>query len=215
MRFGRFIMKYRFATLMTLLSIARVLRVPARERGLLQLTASQSETGEGKLLLGVKARFRVDANVRKTYPEHPYIHAQDKFAGKFGSASFIAIAVIKKDGEIYDYDFLQKVSRVTDKLDQAPDVNHYQVRSLSHINTRVIHIEPDGAIEAVPLLEEIPEDEEDLAEAQGDGARESRADLRTARLARSQGVPRLGRLHHAPARQQRGLHRAVQLPART
>jgi predicted RND superfamily exporter protein len=162
MRFGRLIMKYRFATLMTLLSIAVFFAFPLVNAAYYNYTASQSETGEGKLLLGVKARFRVDANVRKTYPEHPYIHSQDKFSGKFGSASFIAIAVIKKEGEIYDYDFLQKVSRVTDKLDQAPNVNHYQVRSLSHINTRVIHIEPDGAIEAVPLLEEIPEDDEDL-----------------------------------------------------
>ncbi|MBM4337101.1 MAG: hypothetical protein FJ108_14545 [Deltaproteobacteria bacterium] len=162
MRFGRFIMKYRFATLMTLLSIAVFFAFPLVNAAYYNYTAARSETGEGELLLGVKARFRVDANVRKTYPEHPYIHAQDKFSGKFGSASFIAIAVIKKEGQIYDYDFLEKVSRITDKLDQAPNVNHYQVRSLSHINTRVIHIEPDGAIEAVPLLEEIPEEDEDL-----------------------------------------------------
>jgi len=162
MRFGRLIMKYRFATLMTLLSIAVFFAFPLVNAAYYNFTAARSETGEGKLLLGVKARFRVDANIRKTYPEHPYIHAQDKFSGKFGSASFIAIAVIKKEGEIYDYDFLQKVSRVTDKLDQAPNVNHYQVRSLTHINTRVIHIEPDGAIEAVPLIEETPEEEEEL-----------------------------------------------------
>ena len=78
----------------------------------------------GKLLFGVKARFRVDANIRKTYPEHPYIHAQDKFAGKFGTASFVALAVVRKDGEIYDYDFLTKLSRITDKLDQAPYERH-------------------------------------------------------------------------------------------
>ncbi len=163
MRFGRMIMRNRFATLITLLSIGVFFSFPLVNAAYYNYTASQSETGEGELLLGVKARFRVDANVRKTYPEHPYIHSQDKFSGKFGSASFIAIAVIKKEGQIYDYDFLEKVSRVTDKLDKAPNVNHYQVRSLSHINTRVIHIEPDGAIEAVPLLEEIPEEPEDLA----------------------------------------------------
>ena len=162
MRFGRLVIRYRFAALMTLLSISLFFAFPLVNAGYYNITAAQSEDGTGKFLMGIKTRFRVDANIRKTYPEHPYIHAQDKFSGKFGSASFIAIAVIKKEGQIYDYDFLQKVSRVTDKLDQAPNVNHYQVRSLSHINTRVIIIEPDGAIEAAPLLEEIPEDPEDL-----------------------------------------------------
>ncbi len=163
MRFGRFIMKYRFAALMTLLSLAGFFSFPLVNAAYYNYTLARSGTGEGSLLLGSKVRFKMDANVRKTYPEHPYIHAQDKFAGKFGSASFVAIAVIKKEGEIYDYDFLEKVSRITDKLDQAPNVNHYQVQSLSHINTRVIVIEPDGAIEAAPLLEEIPDDDEGLA----------------------------------------------------
>lgn len=163
MRFGRLIMKYRFATLMTLLSLALFFVFPLVNAAYYNFTAQRSETGEGKLLFGSPARFRMDANVRKTFPEHPYIHAQDKFAGKFGSASTIAIVAIKKDGEIYDYDFLQKVSRITDKLDQAPNVNHYQVRSLTHINTRVMTIQPDGAIEATPLIEETPEEPGELA----------------------------------------------------
>jgi predicted RND superfamily exporter protein len=163
MRFGRMIIRYRFAALMTLLSISLFFAFPLVNAAYYNITAARSEDGVGKHLLGIKARFRVDANIRKTYPEHPYIHAQDKFTGKFGSASLVAVAVIKKDGEVYDYDFLTKVSRITDKLDQAPYVNHYQVSSLTHLNTRVMNIEPDGAIEPVPLLEEIPEDDEDLA----------------------------------------------------
>jgi len=163
MRFGRLIMKYRFATLMTLLSLALFFAFPLVNAAYFNFTAQRSETGEGKLLFGSPARFRMDANVRKTFPEHPYIHAQDKFAGKFGSASTIAIVAIKKDGEIYDYDFLEKVSRITNKLDEAPNVNHYQVRSLTHVNTRVMTIQPDGAIEATPLIEETPEDPQQLA----------------------------------------------------
>ncbi|MFI5317322.1 MAG: RND family transporter [Myxococcota bacterium] len=163
MRFGRLIMKYRFATLMTLVSLALFFAFPLVNAAYFNLTARSSQTGEGKLLFGSDVRFRMDANVRKTFPEHPYIHAQDKFAGKFGSASTIAIVAIKKQGEIYDYDFLQKVSRITDKLDQAPNVNHYQVRSLTHVNTRVMTIQPDGAIEATPLIEETPEEPAALA----------------------------------------------------
>ncbi|HTO53720.1 MAG TPA: MMPL family transporter [Myxococcota bacterium] len=163
MRFGRLIMKYRFATLMTLVSLSLFFAFPLVNAAWFNFTASRSPTGEGRLLFGVPARFRMDANVRKTFPEHPYIHAQDKFAGKFGSPSAIAIAVVRKNGEIYDYDFLEKVSRITDKLDQAPNVNHYQVRSLTHINTRVMTIQPDGAIEATPLIDDVPDDPKLLA----------------------------------------------------
>jgi len=163
MRFGRLIMKYRFATLMTLVSLGLFFAFPLVNAAYYNFTAQRSETGEGKLLFGIPARFRMDANVRKTFPEHPFIHAQDKFTGKFGSASAIAIVVVRKNGEIYDYDFLQKVSRITDKLDQAPNVNHYQVRSLTHVNTRVMTIQSDGAIEATPLIEETPEDPKELA----------------------------------------------------
>src|SRR5262245_16102322 len=163
MRFGRLIMKYRFATLMTLVSLSLFFAFPLVNAAYYNFTAQNSESGEGKLLFGVPARFRMDANVRKTFPEHPFVHAQDKFAGKFGSPSAIAIVVIRKDGEIYDYDFLQKVSRITNKLDEAPNVKHYQVRSLTHINTRVMTIQPDGAIEATPLIEETPEDPKELA----------------------------------------------------
>ena len=74
------------------------------------------------------------------------------------------MAVVKKDGEIYDPDFLYKVETITNKLDEAPFVNHYQVSSITHINTRVIRIEPDGGIVAEPLIEEIPEEEEELEE---------------------------------------------------
>ena len=92
-----------------------------------------------------------------------FIHASDKFEGRFGTASLVAMAVVKKEGEIYDTDFLYKVERLTNKLDEAPFVNHYQVSSLTHINTRVIRIEPDGAIVAEPLIDEIPEGEERLS----------------------------------------------------
>ncbi|MCP4003875.1 MAG: MMPL family transporter [bacterium] len=160
MRFGRLIMRNRFATLMTLLSITLFFAFPLVNAIYYNLTLS--EDGEGGQLFGIETRFRLDANARDTYPEHPFIHAQDKFTGRFGSASFIGLAIVKKEGEIYDYDFLEKVRRITDAVDKAPNVNHYQVRSLTHINTRVMVIEPDGGISPEPLLEEVPEDEDEI-----------------------------------------------------
>jgi predicted RND superfamily exporter protein len=155
MRFARFIMRFRFATLMTLLSIGFFFSIP--------LVNAIVEATTGSTIPGIDTVFSIQPNVRDTMPEHPFIHAQDKFTGSFGTASYVSIAVVRKDGEIYDSDFLEKVKRITDRLDRAPAINHYQVRSMTHINTRVVTIEPDGAIVAEPLIDEIPEEEEELA----------------------------------------------------
>jgi predicted RND superfamily exporter protein len=155
MRFARFIMRFRFATLMTLLSIGFFFSIPLIN-GIVLLST-------GDTIPGIDTVFSLQPNIRDTLPEHPFIHAQDKFQGRFGTASYVSIAVVKKDGEIYDYDFLEKVKRITDRLDKAPAINHYQVRSMTHINTRVVTIEPDGAIVAEPLIDEIPEEDEELA----------------------------------------------------
>ena len=156
MRFARLIMRYRFATLMTLLSIGVFFATPL-VNGILSLTT-------GKTIPGVDTVFSLGTRLRDTYPEHPFIHASDKFTGRFGTPSYVSMAVVRKDGNIYDPDFLERVARITERLDRAPFVNHYQVRSISHINTRVIRIESDGSITAEMLMEEVPETEEDLAQ---------------------------------------------------
>jgi hypothetical protein len=78
MRFARLIVRYRFATLMTLLSM------------LFNLT--------GEPIPGVP-RFEMNTRVRDQWPEHPFIHAQDKFEGRFGTASFVLVEVKRKDGD--------------------------------------------------------------------------------------------------------------------
>ncbi len=155
MRFGRLIMRNRFATLMTLLSITLFFATPLVNAILLATT--------GEPLFGLETRFRMDTRARDQWPEHPFIHAVDKFAGRFGTASYVSMAVVKKEGDIYDFDFLEKIDRITKAADEAPYVNHYQVQSIAHINTRVIRVEPDGALTAEPLLEETPADDEELA----------------------------------------------------
>lgn len=154
MRFGRLIMRNRFATLITLLSISVFFATPLVNAVLFTLT--------GETLPGIDTRFQVDTRTRDTYPEHAFIHAQDKFTGRFGTASYVSLAVVKKEGDIYDTDFLEKVERITRVVDETPFVNHYQVNSIAHINTRVIIIEPDGSISAEPLIDEVPQEEEEL-----------------------------------------------------
>ena len=137
---------------MTLLSIGLFFLLPLANAPLEML---------GSPLPGVRT-FAMDTKARDQWPEHPFGHTSDKFTGRFGTASFVAIAVVNTSGEIYDTEFLEKIKRITDAVDVAPNVNHYQVSSLSHINTRVIRIEPDGSLTAEMLMEEVPEDEDEL-----------------------------------------------------
>lgn len=44
---------------------------------------------------------RVDTEARAQWPDHPFIRAQDKFAGQFGGSAMIAAAVVVKEGTIF------------------------------------------------------------------------------------------------------------------
>ena len=59
----------------------------------------------------------VDTSARAQWPDHPFIHAQDKFAKKFGTSSLVAIGVVVKDGTIFTPETLAKLNEITRRLD--------------------------------------------------------------------------------------------------
>ncbi len=78
-------------------------------------TVNAISTGLGAPLPGPVVR--VDTEPRSLWPDHPFIHAQDKFAKEFGSSSLVAIAVAVKDGNIFNPATLAKIRTITQKLD--------------------------------------------------------------------------------------------------
>jgi len=60
---------------------------------------------------------RVDTEARSQWPDHPFIRAQDKFAGKFGGSSSVAIAVVVKEGTIFTPETIEKIAEITQRLD--------------------------------------------------------------------------------------------------
>ena len=60
---------------------------------------------------------RVDTKARSLFPDHPFIHAQDKYAKEFGGSQLVAIAVVVEDGNIFTPDVIQRVDRITKALD--------------------------------------------------------------------------------------------------
>ena len=140
---------------------------------------------------------RIDTEARAQWPDHPFIRAQDKFAGRFGGSSTVAMALVVKEGTIFNAKTLGKIAEMTKRLDgvgydsqtdareevreQLEDqelppreiqktldilyppypVNHYQIRSVTANNTRVIQIEASGDIETQVLVKKLPKTQEE------------------------------------------------------
>ncbi len=170
--------------------------------GFLWPTANAVLTALGHPLPGPVVRM--DTRARDLFPEHPFIHAQDKFAGRFGNSTVIAIAMVVREGTIFTPENLAKLDRITKSLDgwdyeahpeersalkeelrarglaraeverkvdevyPSYPVNHYFVRSLTHDSTRVVEIDPTGAMIGGFLIEEMPE-----TQAEADAVRET------------------------------------------
>ena len=108
LQFARFIVRNRFPVSLILIAISIFFFIPIL--GLI-LTAS------GMNLPPNFPVVRVDTNARDLFPDHPYIHAQDKFSRRFGSSSLVAAAVTVKEGTIFTPETIRVIREVTDRLD--------------------------------------------------------------------------------------------------
>ncbi len=71
---------------------------------------------------------RIDTEARAQWPDHPFINVQDKFSGKFGTSSLIAIAVVVKEGTIFTPETIAKINRITKRLDGRGFDSHTKER---------------------------------------------------------------------------------------
>ena len=83
-------------------------------------------TGYGVPLPG--PAVSVDTSARAQWPDHPFIHAQDKFAKKFGTSSLAAIGVVVREGNIFTPETLKKIHEITRRLDGVGYDSHNEER---------------------------------------------------------------------------------------
>jgi predicted RND superfamily exporter protein len=105
-RFARFITRNRFPVAMFLIFSSLFFLYPI---------VNMVATFVGSPLPG--PTVRIDTNARDLFPDHPYIHAQDKFAKTFGSSSLVAVAVTVDEGNIFRPDIIRAVREITRELD--------------------------------------------------------------------------------------------------
>jgi uncharacterized protein len=89
--------------------------------------------------------------------EHPYIKLHNSIRDTFGGANIIVLALEVEQGTIFKNDTLDRIHRLTQKLDEISNINHNLVTSLTHRNTRKIWLTPEGAIKSTPYYNPIHE----------------------------------------------------------
>lgn len=89
--------------------------------------------------------LRVDAGFKKLIPlEHPYMQNFVKYEKTFGGANRVIVALIRKDGDIFEADFMKSLKGATDDVFFIPGVERATVQSLFTPNTRFIEVVEEG-----------------------------------------------------------------------
>ncbi len=91
------------------------------------------------------SRLTVDAGFNKMIPlKHPYMQVYREYEKVFGGANRIAIALMRKDGDIFEKDYMAKLKALTDDVFLLNGVDRPSVKSLFTPNTRFIEVIEEG-----------------------------------------------------------------------
>ena len=98
------------------------------------------------LLLGYSAlHLRVDAGFNKMIPlQHPYMQTFTQYQKSFGGANRVLVAVMQKQGDMFNPAFFDTLKQVTDAVFFIPGVDRPSVTSLFTPNVRFIEVVEEG-----------------------------------------------------------------------
>jgi predicted RND superfamily exporter protein len=88
---------------------------------------------------------RVDAGFDKSIPlDHPYMQVYKHYEAEFGGANTVLVALIQKEGDIYNEKFLDKLKAATDEVFFLPGVDRSRVSSLFTPDVRFVEVVEGG-----------------------------------------------------------------------
>ncbi len=91
------------------------------------------------------SQLRVDAGFTKLLPmQHEYMQTFSKHQQEFGGANRILIALMVKEGDIFNKPFFDRLAAVTDEVFFIPGVDRTRVTSLFTPNVRFTEVVEDG-----------------------------------------------------------------------
>ncbi len=86
---------------------------------------------------------------------HPYIKLHNSIRDTFGGANNIILSVEVDDGNIFNNETLNRVHRITQKVDSLYGINHNLVTSLTHRNTRKVWLNEESTVRSAPHFDPI------------------------------------------------------------
>ena len=90
-------------------------------------------------------QLRVDAGFKKMVPlSHPYMKTFVDYESTFGGANRVVVALLRRDGTIFDAAYMKSLKAATDDVFFVPGVDRATVQSLFTPNTRFIEVVEDG-----------------------------------------------------------------------
>src|SRR3954469_8536872 len=91
------------------------------------------------------SRLVVDAGFNKMVPlKHEYMKVYREYEKVFGGANRVALALVQKDGDIYNKEFMAKLKGLTNDVFLMNGVDKTSVKSLFTPNTRFIEVIEEG-----------------------------------------------------------------------
>ena len=96
-------------------------------------------------MLAQALRLQPDAGYEKQIPlQHPYMQVFKHYEKAFGGANLVTVALIQRDGDIYNADFLDRLRRATDEIFFLPGVDRSRVTSLFTPGVRYLEVVEGG-----------------------------------------------------------------------
>ncbi len=97
------------------------------------------------VMLFFATQLRIDAGFTKLLPmQHKYMQTFSKHQQEFGGANRILIAMMVKEGDIFNKAFFDRLAAVTDEVFFIPGVDRTRVTSLFTPNVRFTEVVEDG-----------------------------------------------------------------------
>ena len=89
-------------------------------------------------------QLRVDAGFKKQLPlEHEYMQTF-QFYEEFGGANRILVALMDRDGDMFDPEFFRAFEQISNQVFLLPGVDRASVRSIFTPNVRFVEVIEDG-----------------------------------------------------------------------
>ncbi len=106
--------------------------------------------------------LRVEVDPDKNLPQsHPYVVAQNQIDKIFGGRNMVVIGVIPKDGDIFQPNILDKIMRITKKINEIPGAIKTNTFSIAARKAKDIKGTEEGMV-VKRLMENVPQTKEGL-----------------------------------------------------